>query len=148
MPFRRYPTWILVADGKRARVLTQEAYNVGLTLLDELDGPEAAHARDLKTSPPGRAFTAASAARHAIEPHTDPLVHEKRQFARRLAEKMNAAARDKRFRRLVLVAPPKTLGDLRAALDQATSQLVGAEVPADHTRTPADQLLKHLGDAL
>jgi protein required for attachment to host cells len=148
MPQRRYPTWILVADGKNARVLTQEAYNAPLTLAEEWSEPAVTHSRDLKTSPPGRGFGSTSASRHAIEPKTDPLVHEKRQFARRIAEQMNSAARDKRYRRLVLVAPPKTLGDLRNALDTAASRLVGAEVPHDHLHTPPNELRQHLGDAL
>jgi protein required for attachment to host cells len=147
MPSTRYPTWILVADGKSARVLTQESHNAPLTLAEELHGPEATHARDLKTSPPGR-FGLGSTSRHAIEPRTDPMVHEKRQFARRVAEVMNAAARDKRFRRLVLVAPPKTLGELRSSLNGTASRLVSAEVPHDHIHTPPNELLAHLGDAL
>ena len=137
-----------MADGKSARVLTQEAHNAPLTVTEEWHGPAATHSRELKSSPPGRAFTSASTSRHAIEPRTDPLIHEKRQFARYIAELMNAAARDKRFRRLVLVAPAKTLGDLRVGLDAAASRLVGAEIPHDHIHTPPDELLQHLGDAL
>jgi protein required for attachment to host cells len=148
MPPTRYPTWILVADAKSARVLTQDARNAPLALTEELQASPAAHARDLKSSAPGRAFTAGSPDRHAMEPRTDPLAHQKRQFARRLAELMNAAARRKRFRRLVLVAPPRMLGDLRAELDTAASRLVGAEIPHDHIRTPPDELLARLGDAL
>jgi protein required for attachment to host cells len=142
MASTRYPTWILIADGKNARVLMREAHNSPLTVARELHGADATHARDLKTGPTGRFGSG------RLEPRTDPLVHEKQQFARRLAELMNTAAREKLFRRLVLVAPPKTLGDLRMSLDGAASRLVSAEIPHDHVHTPPAELLQHLGDAL
>jgi protein required for attachment to host cells len=148
MPSSRYPTWVLVADGKTARVLQQDAHSAPLTVTEELQASLPHHARDIKTSPPGRAFAAGTPARHAMEPRTDPLAYEKHRFARRVAQLMNEAARQKRFRRLVLVAPPKTLGDLRAELDDAATKLVGAEVPHDHVHTPPDELLTRLADAL
>jgi protein required for attachment to host cells len=148
MPSSRYPTWVLVADGKIARILQQDAHGAALTVTEELQSALPGHARDLKSSAPGRAYAAGAAARHAMEPHTDPLVLEKQRFARRVAQLMNEAARQKRFRRLVLVAPPKTLGDLRAELDAAAAKLVGAEIAHDHVHTPPDELLTRLADAL
>ena len=48
--------------------------------------------------------------------------------------------------RLVIVAPPKTLGDLRAELSSHTSALVAAEVAKDLTHVPVTQILDHLRD--
>ena len=58
-----------------------------------------------------------------MEPPTDPQRYAKYEFARELAERLEEAVHAHRFERLVLVAAPKTLGDLRELLpDPVKSQ--------------------------
>lgn len=144
-------TWIVIADGMHARILRQDAPggNFVPALAEEMIDP-AVHgfARDLKSDHPGRAFDSGSGARHAMEPRHDPHVMEKAQFARRVAELINTAAGRVEFAKLVLVAPAKTLGELRANLDERARKRVIGELARDLVRTPMTELRGHLKDIL
>lgn len=61
---------------------------------------------------------------------------------------VNDAARRNEFQRLVLVAPPKTLGDLRAELDDHAQRLVVGELAHDLVHTPLPELRRHLASVL
>jgi protein required for attachment to host cells len=50
------------------------------------------------------------------------------------------------FDRLVLVAPPVTMGDLRALLPNKIKSAISAEVVADLTNTPVSELPGHLAE--
>jgi protein required for attachment to host cells len=144
-------TWIVIADGMHARILRQDKRGgpLAAALDRELYEP-AVHgfSRDLKSDAPGRAFDTGSGARHAIEPRTDPKTHEKQVFARRVAELINDAALRKTFDQLVLVAPPKTLGELRTQLADGARKLVIGEIDQDLVKTPITKLQQHLSDVL
>lgn len=144
-------TWIVVADGMRARVFRQDKRGAPLipALDQDLINP-AAHgfAHDLRSDGSGRAFDTGSGARHRIEPRTDPKTHEKEVFARTVARLVDEAAQRNTFQRLILVAPPKTLGALRTNLAGRTKGLVAKELDRDLTLATAPQLASHLADFL
>jgi protein required for attachment to host cells len=133
-----------------ARILRQDKRGAPLepALDQELYDP-AVHgfSRDLKSSAPGRAFDT-SGGRHAMEPRTDPKTHEKQVFARRVAELINDAASRKTFDQLILVAPPKTLGELRTQLGDSVKKLIIGEIHHDLVKTPANELPQHLSEVL
>ena len=54
----------------------------------------------------------------------------------------------KAFDRLVIVAPPSALGDLRAALSAHMKPHIYAELNKDLTKTPAAELPQHLAGVL
>ena len=83
--------------------------------------------------------------RHAIEPRTDPHRELKRTFAHELADMLDQRLTEKAYDRLVIVAPPKALGDLRAALSAHVKPLVYAELNKDLVKTPTAELPSHLG---
>ncbi|HNB27398.1 MAG TPA: host attachment protein, partial [Alphaproteobacteria bacterium] len=68
--------------------------------------------------------------------------------AREMAQVLDAAAAGKAFDRLVLVAPPTTLGDLRMELGESTLKLVSGELAKDLTRHPEHELPQHLASVL
>ena len=73
---KRPRTWIVVADGARARFFTPSVDGRKLVAARPADmvAPESlGHARDLKSDKPGRSHAAArTGARHALEPAHDP----------------------------------------------------------------------------
>lgn len=151
MPKSPKTTWIVIADGARARILAQKAPRGALlpALDQELVDPAVhGHSRDIKSDAPGRAFDPGSGARHAMEPRHDPHQYEKHLFAKRVAELINAAAGRKEFNRLVLVAPPKTLGDLRAELDEHAAKMVTGTLDRDLLKIGAADLPRHLESLL
>jgi protein required for attachment to host cells len=151
MPTKPKKTWIVIADGMHARILHQEKRGAPLAAaLDQEFVNPAMHGfdRDLKSDAPGRAFDSGSGARHSMEPRTDPKTHERQVFARRVAEVVNQAAGRRAFDRLILVAPPKMLGELRASLDRQAQERVAGELDRDLIKTPIAELPEHLASVL
>ena len=144
------PTWILIADGARARVLAQEKDFAALEPAfedEEITGTRA-QSKEIASDRPGRSFDSGGEGRHAMEPPTDPQRYAKFEFARDLAERLEDAVHRGRFARLVLIAAPKTLGDLRELLPEAVKAKVVAEIDKDLTKVPRPELGKHLGEVL
>lgn len=113
-------TFVVVADASRAKLYQKPDNQSKLMLLEEFDHPEGrAKAMDLMADKPGRTFASGptTKGRSAKEYRTDPKQVEAEKFARalgrRLAELFDAHA----FDDLVIAAPPKFMGLLRAALE-------------------------------
>ncbi len=147
MPHKKIVTWILVADGVRARVLANEGPGKGLTDAFARDFiGENALMREAVSDKPGRNQESATTDRHALEPRTNWHRFEKHQFARRMAELLETAAKQKAYDRLVLVAPPQALGDLRAELGRHAKDRITGELDKDLTHVSIPDLAAHLGD--
>jgi protein required for attachment to host cells len=147
-------TWILIADGGRARLFEQERGARTFKPVAERDFVGArAQSREIASDRPGRTFDSSgrgqpgdvgSHGRHAMEPGTDPQRYAEYEFARELRDHLQKAANEHRFDRLVLVAAPKILGDLRSLLPKPVQDTIVAEVNKDLTRTPTAELGAHL----
>jgi protein required for attachment to host cells len=152
-------TWILIADGAKAKVLAHDRKSGTLSAAfpHEFSGTTA-QSKEIASDRPGRSFESsgrgqpgdvgAGHPRHAMEPRTDPQRYAEYAFARDLAHHLQDAANQHRFDRLVVVAAPKTLGDLRQLLPDPVKKLVTAEVDKDLTNLPERDLPKHLEDVL
>lgn len=138
-------TWILIADASRARVLL---YRGPEHKLETVEGMTLAfdhkRAREIGADKPGRSFESVGATRHAVSPHSDLERIEEKRFAHEIAERLDKEAERASFERLVLVAPPTMLGDLRQALSARLAALVSATLDKDLTKTPEAKLGKHL----
>lgn len=143
-------TYVLVADGARARLYANHGVGKGLQPVSGATHKADLHHhdRDILTDKPGRAFSSVGSGRSAMEPHTDWHRFEKHRFAREMAKVLDAAAANKAFDRLILIAPPATLGDLRTELGEQARKLVSAELPKDLTRHPEQELPQHLTEVL
>jgi protein required for attachment to host cells len=142
-------TWIVIADGAHAKVLERSAEKPTLRTVDGLNvSIELPASRDMLTDRPGRSFESHGRARHAKESRSDPHRELKRSFAKHLAGLLKTNLADKRYERLVLVAPPAMLGDLRDALVKTVRARVVAELAQDLVKTPHSQLRRHLADVV
>ncbi len=142
-------TWILIADGARARIFANHGPGKGI---EALKGAEFAadHRpdREIMSDKPGRTFELVGTTRHAIQPHHDPHRELKRAFSERLAAMLDEQLAAKAYDRVILVAPPATLGDLRSALSDHVKAVLYAELDKDLTKTPTHELPGHLGAVL
>ena len=68
----------------------------------------------------------------------------KDRFADEMAEILYRQAHKGRFDKIVLVAPPKTLGELRQKLHKAVADRVIGEIPKTLTNHPIDQIEQQL----
>ena len=83
----------------------------------------------------------------AVSPH-DPHKLEKHNFTAELAERLDKACSAKQFDRIVLVAPKRSLGELRTLLSPRVRKAVSHEVAKDLTASSPTALRKALADAL
>lgn len=136
-------TWFVIADGQRARIVRRVRtprprvedvfpyHWINSELLSlEIDNETLGRG--------GAAKSVASA--HSIQPGPDPRRLLKQEFAEELAEFINRGALAKNFDRLVLVAAPKTLGDIRGKLSDQARGCVVAELDKDLTHSTDDDL--------
>ncbi|MGZ5915293.1 MAG: host attachment protein [Hyphomicrobium sp.] len=141
-------TWILIADGARGRLFANRGPGKGLELLDESLDADHRATHDIVDDRLGRTHESVGASRHAISARHDPHRELKRDFAVRLAKMLDRRRSEHAYDRLVLVAPPSALGDLREALSDSVRSLVRAELDKDLTKTPIAELPEHLGAVL
>ncbi len=137
--------WALIADAQHARILEREAplgaWRERMEERVEIADPRS---RELGSDRPGRSHESASSARHAIEPRTDPHREAKRAFAGRLAEHLEAS--EASYARLLLVAPPAFLGDLREALGDAARRKLLGTLDKDLAALPLADLAPRLAE--
>lgn len=142
-------TWIVVADGAKARFLLNQGPGKGLETAPAGDmSADHAATRALGTDRPGRVHDRMGPARHAMAPRADWHEQEKTLFADAVAGVLNKSAQAGAFDRLVLVAPAKTLGELRRELDGKTAALVTGELTKDLTQVTDRDLPEYLGEVI
>lgn len=138
-------TWFLIADGARARIMVNEGPGKGLReALDHEFAAPSPPTRDQGTDKPGRASGGAVGARHVKQPKIDLHEFAKERFAAEMAEVLDAAAGRKAFDRLVLVAPPRVLGNLRSSMKNGARERIAGELAKDLTRVPVRDLPGYL----
>jgi protein required for attachment to host cells len=148
-------TRIVVADQSEARFYDTEGFAAPLRLAGRLVDPAARlHDRDFKSDRPGRVFDHApaptgrrgSVAHHATGGERRPRKHEAAIFARRIADELEKARREKSFDKVILMASPAFLGLLRAALPDALRAAITATVAKDLVHQPEKHVRAHLSE--
>jgi protein required for attachment to host cells len=141
--------WVVVADGAGARFFS--ATEKGLVKArGDLSSPTShGFARGLKSDKPGRLFNAAGGtARHAAEPKHDFHKLEKHRFTERVAAALDEACLRGKAGHLVVVAPRRSMGELRKLLPGHVQKQVRKEVQKDLTKLSATELWQELAPAV
>ena len=137
--------WVLVADSSEARIYAARHMRSPLTLVDTMiHAVGRAHARDLGSDSPGRVHDRMGPARHSIDAGQQVKIEERSRFAREIAERLEAAHRQKRFARLVVMAAPAFLGVLRESFHKPVTEAIVAEIPKDLVAQDPAAIQAHL----
>ncbi len=144
-------TWIVAVDGARAQLFIQKGSSGGWAAA-HLHGLPASEDRVQshmeKSDRPGRSFSSSGGGiRHAIESHSDYRKLEKHKFALAVADALNRAAMAKEFDQLVLVAPPRSVGELRQSLSQQVQASMRV-IEKDLTKAPLEQIRDEVSELL
>jgi protein required for attachment to host cells len=137
--------WVLVGDGRKALMLHNEG---DADLLDlrrtnvRVDDNPATHEQG--TDAPGRVYGASGGARSSVEP-TDWHEIEAHRFATSMADEINEAVRTGACKEIILVAPPKVLGELRQKLNGEAQKHVKGEIAKDLTHHRIGEIEQILG---
>ena len=142
-------TWIVIADATRARIAVNDGPGSGVTPVPGLafEGRNLP-GREIMSDRPGRTFDSSGRGRHGKEPRTGPREVEALRFLHDLAERLDEGRKQERYDRLVIVAPPKALGQLRQQLSAGVRDRITGALDKDLTHVPDHQLAKHLGTLL
>ncbi|MEQ6917931.1 host attachment protein [Halomonas aquatica] len=136
-------TYIVVADAARARLFTRDGINISET--DGLLHAEGRlHEGDLVTDREGdvrESTTGRSAGGESVATQ-----HHEEVFARQVADRLYRARVENRMEKLILVAPPRFLGQLRDKVDGPTAKLVIHTLAKDLTKASLADIQEAVSD--
>ncbi|OOY21525.1 Host attachment protein [Thioclava sp. DLFJ5-1] len=141
-------TWVVIADGEKAlfleNMMDDEDPNLVVRRVDEQENPPD---HEQGTDSPGRMADDGPGHRSAFQ-ETDWHELAKMRFADDLAERLYKMVHKGRIERLVIVAAPRVLGEIRSALHKEVSDVVVAEIDKTLTNHPRDEIEKLVKEEL
>lgn len=140
-------TWVLVADGEKYLVMEnrgdEDFVDLHVRRKEEQDNPDAG---EQAANRPGR-MSDSQGNRSAFQ-DTDWNQLTRDRFAHDIAEWLYQCSHKGMFDRIVLVAAPVMLGEIRQNLHKEVADRVVAEVPKVLTNHPRDEIEKHVKEAV
>jgi protein required for attachment to host cells len=123
--------WILVADDSLARFYRKT--NNQMELIGEAE--PASFASEINNRTIGRMVGATrGTAHHKLEPHMEEVRQDELQFSRKISNFLGQAEATDVFDRLIVIAAPRTLEDLRSNFSKPLKNRIIAEVDKDLTK--------------
>jgi len=131
---------VLVADGRRMLFLRNEGGAAQPRLVvEEVRKQNNPANRDQTTDRPGRSHSGIGPGRSALGEADFHQIEEDR-FAAEAAEVLRKRALSNDFADLIVIAPPRTLGELRGRYHKEVSSRITAEFDKDLTSHPVNQI--------
>jgi protein required for attachment to host cells len=145
-------TWILIANGARARCLERQPSDHSITELTDFVFPRAS----LTGEAGGGRLTGAAGKGHGrtghagtqFEPRTETQDKARASFAQELATYLNDSIGSKRYSSLVLIASSPMLGEIKPLLNLSASNALKRSVTSDLTQFTGLELKKAIDRAL
>jgi protein required for attachment to host cells len=137
--------FVFVGDGRKAIFLRNEGDerfpNLKTERVFQEDNPPT---HEQGSDRPGHLGKAVGSGRRSAVETTDWHDLNEHRFAKTVAGAMEQVMRERKAPALVIVAPPRTLADIRGALHADVASRVIAEINKDLTRHPVGEIEKHL----
>jgi protein required for attachment to host cells len=136
--------WVVVCDGRKALILQ----NAGDEMFPNLQTKEVYEQRnpdthEQGTDAPGRSINSVGHARSAME-QTDWHDEQEKAFLTDLAGRLDAALGAGETKSMIVVAPPRALGNLRRAYSPQLKSAISQEIDKDFVKLPVHEIEKHL----
>ena len=136
-------SFVVVADGKKMLFFRNEGDSEYPKLEVERKREQENPAdRDQKPDGPGRTSDASGGAGRSAYQETDFHQLEEDRFAAETAEMLKNRALRNEFESLIIVAPPKTLGELRKHYHKEVEKRLAGEIAKDLTGHPVPEIEK------
>lgn len=140
-----HDAYVFVGDGRRALFLRNEGDEKYPNLKTENVFEEVnPSTHEQGSERPGRVSKALHSSQRSAVEAADWHDIEEHRFAKQVAAKLEQVVRQRKVPALVIVAPPRTLADLRSAFRPDVQTLVIAEINKDLTKHPVDEIERHL----
>jgi protein required for attachment to host cells len=132
--------FVVVADGEKMLLFRNQGDDEfpHLVVIEE-DEQQSVANRDLRRDAPGRSFSSVGPGRSAYKEADSRQLGEDR-FAAETAAMLNRRALENEFESLIIVAPPRTLGELRKFYHDELQRRVSGELPKNLTNTPVNEI--------
>ena len=138
---------IVVADSARARVFTADSAHSPLNEIETMAHPEGRmHEQDMVSDMPGKDSGKGGGGDHAYQEKIEPKEQEIIEFARRIAGYLDDARKANKLNKLILVAAPAFLGELRTHLSSETSEKIVFELDKNIAHHSVEDIRKHLSE--
>jgi len=135
---------VLIGDGRKALFLRNHGTPLAPKfIVERLLQHENPPTREQGTDKPGRVSASVGSARSATE-ETDWHQLEEARFAGTLADALYRFSLEEPDTAIIVVAPPKTLGELRGAYHKGLEDHIISEIPKELTAQPIPHLEKVL----
>lgn len=145
MPVIKRIFWVVVSDGARYRIFSCQRLGSPLKPVGAGASVESQMlTREIGTGKPGRSQASPHRARHAFENKVDWHDQAEKELADKVAVIMNQGYARKSFQRLLLIAPPKTLGEIRKSLRLKGLADDFIDLDKDLTHLSKHELMKYL----
>jgi protein required for attachment to host cells len=124
-------TWVLVADGGRARVFQTQGIALDLQEIEDL----------VSTEGTGTGLTDKEA---EVLDRNERKEKLEAKFSKRVAEYLEQGRSQQKYHRLIIAAEPKFLGMVRGDLSEEVRRLIFEEVSEDLTELGVDEIQNRL----
>jgi len=136
---------VFVGDGQKALFLRNVGDEKFLDLRKvQVFTDENPPTHEQGTDRPGRAFKRAATNLRSGVDTTDWHELEKKHFAARVTAALEQLVRGEKVKAIVVVAPPRTLAELRRLFHDDVAKRIIAEIDKDLTKHPVWDIEKHL----
>lgn len=134
-------TWVMVLDGEKFILFRnqgdEDIIDLRVITHEETDNPPT---RDQAADRPGRMNDAGGPGAKSAVQETDWHALEKERFARDVTDRLRHWAMGNRFRHLVIVADPSSLGAMRPHYHKTVSDRLVGEIDKDLTNLPIKEI--------
>lgn len=142
-------TWLVVADNSKARIFSVDSRMGPIEEIESIMHTEARlHEQDMTSDLPGHSNGKGGAGGHAYQDEVSPKEQENINFARKIANALDAARKDGKFKQIMLVAAPGFLGNLRHQLTAQTKKLACFELAKNMSQLGAKEIRELLPERL
>ena len=127
---------VLVTDGRKTLFFRNHGDENQIDLRTEAhDEREDLSNGEMKTDAPGSVYQSAGYG-HSTYEEVDFHQQEEDRWAHSAAEEVNRRALESNFEALAIIAPPRTLGEIRKKLHKEAARRIVCEIPKEMTRRP------------
>jgi len=136
---------VFVGDGRKALFLRNDGdEKFPNFVIEKVFQDENPATHEQGSDAPGRGFARAGGERRSAMEQTDWHELEEHRFVQRVAEAIETLVRTRGAPALAVVAPPRALADIRAALHDDVKARVVLEINKDLTKHPVWEIEKHV----
>ncbi|MFK5950281.1 MAG: host attachment protein [Methylococcales bacterium] len=136
---------IVVADIAHARIFTADSTHSPLNEIETMAHPEGRmHEKNMVSDMPGKDSGKGGSGDHAFQEKIEPKEQDMIEFAKRIADYLDDTRKANKLNKLILVAAPAFLGELRTHLSSAINEKIVFELDKNIVQHSVEDIQKHL----